>query len=61
MANGKIKARWVGPGEVSLPDGTHLVPGETVYEISEGEARESDNWQPVVAEKPKPTVLGGDS
>lgn len=32
-----------------LTDGTQLVPGETVVQISEGEATDSDNWQPVNA------------
>ena len=39
-----VKARWVGPFEADLPDGTHLVPGETGVEISAGEAELSDHW-----------------
>lgn len=42
-----VKAQWVAPYEAQLPDGTVLIPGETVAEIGEGEARGSDNWKPV--------------
>lgn len=48
-----MKATWVGPGGYELPDKTPLVPGETVVDISEGEANASDNWEPVKA-APKP-------
>lgn len=51
-----VKARWVGPYEADLPDGTHLVPGETVVEISAGEAEGSDNWE--VQGQPKKTSKG---
>lgn len=40
-----VKARWIGPFEADLPNGTHLVPGETVVEISAGEAEGSDHWE----------------
>lgn len=46
-----VKARWVGAFEAELPDGTVLVPHETVAEISAGEAQESDHWQPVGSKK----------
>lgn len=42
-----IRATWTGPAGCKLPDGTELVPGETVAEVSAGEARISENWQPV--------------
>lgn len=42
-----VSARWVASYEAQLPDGTVLVPNETVVEIGEGEAKASDNWQPV--------------
>ena len=48
-----VNAKWVGPYEAQLPDGTVLVPGETVVEIGEGEARASDNWQPTGGPTPK--------
>lgn len=40
-----VKARWIGPFEADLPDGTHLVPGETVVEIPAGEAESSAHWE----------------
>lgn len=46
-----VSARWVAPYVAQLLDGTVLVPGETVVEIPEGEARESDNWAPAKASK----------
>lgn len=42
-----IRATWTGPAGCKLPDGTELVPGETVAEVPAGEARGSENWQPV--------------
>jgi len=39
-----VKALWVAGYEASLPDGTVLVPNETVAEIPAGEAEVSDNW-----------------
>lgn len=42
-----VKARWVAPYEAFLPDRTLLVPGETVAEIPETEAKASDHWEPV--------------
>lgn len=50
MADSKpkiVKAKWVAPYEASLPDGTLLIPGESVIELPEGEAQSSENWQPV--------------
>lgn len=49
MASETVKALWVGPFEAELPDGTKLVPRETVVEIPVGEAEESDYWEPVKA------------
>lgn len=43
------RAKWVGPYEAVLADGTVLLPGETIIEISEGEAKESAHWEPVAA------------
>jgi hypothetical protein len=48
-----VSARWVGPYEAQLPSGIVLIPGETVVEIGEGEAKDSDNWQPVRGSAPK--------
>jgi hypothetical protein len=42
-----VEAVWVGPSGYTLPDGTGLVPGETVAKLSEGEAMASANWEPV--------------
>lgn len=53
-----VKALWVGPFEADLPDGTHLVPGETVVEVSAGEAAESDHWE--TQSQPKKTPKGDD-
>lgn len=50
---GMIDALWVGPGGQVLADGTDLEPGVTVVQISEGEAVESDNWQPVPVKNSK--------
>lgn len=50
---GMIDATWVGPGGHVLPDGTDLVPGVTVVQITKGEANESDNWEPVVDKSSK--------
>ena len=45
MASGTVKAKWVASYEAELPDGTALVPGETIVEISKDEAEVSDNWE----------------
>ena len=45
MASGTVKAKWVGTYEAELPDGTQLVPGETVVDLPRDEAEGSDNWQ----------------
>lgn len=42
--SGTVKAKWVGTYEAELPDGTQLVPGETVVELPRDEAEGSDNW-----------------
>lgn len=52
------KALWIGPYEADLPDGTHLVPGETVVEVSAGEAEASDHWE--VQNLTKKTFEGAD-
>ena len=39
MASGTVKATWVGSYQGELPDGTQLVPGETVVEIPAGDVR----------------------
>lgn len=56
-----VDARWVGVFEAALPDGTTLVPGETVVQIPEAEAKASDNWEvvsgssrPKTESKPEP-------
>lgn len=54
MAVKLVNARWVGPGTQVLPDGTELIPGETVIAISDGEATDSDNWEKVGGKPSKP-------
>lgn len=41
-----VEATWVAPFEASLPDGTVLVPNETVARIPEAEAQDSTHWRP---------------
>lgn len=48
-----MKALWVGSFEAQLPDGTRLIPGETIADIPAGEAEESANWEPVGKKKAK--------
>jgi hypothetical protein len=43
----KIDARWVAGFHAIAPDGTPLIPGETVAKVGVDEARDSDNWEPV--------------
>lgn len=57
MASGLVKALWVAGFHAELPNGTALIPGETVCQITEGEAAQSDNWQLVPA-KTKPADSG---
>ena len=45
MASGTVKAKWVGTYEAELPDGTSLVPNETVVDLPRDEAEGSDNWE----------------
>ena len=52
MAAKTVKAKWVGPYEAELPDGTPLIPGETLVELGGDEAEASDNWEIV---KGRPT------
>lgn len=40
-----VQAKWVAGFEAQLSNGTILVPGETVVELSRGEAEGSDNWE----------------
>lgn len=40
-----VKATWVAPFVGELPDGTQLIPNETVVEIPAGEAEASDHWR----------------
>lgn len=47
-----VKARWVAGFTAELPDKTTLVPGVTVADIPADEAKNSDHWQPVKADKP---------
>lgn len=46
---GLVDATWVGPSGYSLSDGTVLAYGETVCEVPDFEATDSDNWHPVPA------------
>jgi hypothetical protein len=57
-----VDAIWIGPSGYQLVDGTVLEYGETVVQISEGEALASDHWfyeAPVVDEKGKNTNASG--
>lgn len=49
-----VNARWVAGYRAQLPDGTQLVPGETVAAVPAGEAAESANWQPEQDPAPAP-------
>lgn len=42
----RVKARWVGPAGRALIDGTKLVPGETVAQITAYELENSKHWEP---------------
>lgn len=53
-----IRAKWIGPYEAAMPNGVTLIPGETIIEISEGEAKQSAHWQPVSA--PRKTAVKSD-
>ena len=53
-----IDARWAASFEAVAPDGTALIPGQTIYKVGRDEARDSDNWEPV--RKAKPTTDAGD-
>lgn len=44
--SGTVLARWKPLYSVTLPDGRTLKPGGTA-EISAGEAKASDHWEPV--------------
>ena len=39
-----VLATWVGAGDVQLPDGTVLHPGDQA-QVGKAEAEQSDNWQ----------------
>lgn len=56
MGELKVKALWVGPFEAQVPDGTVLIPGETVYEVTAGEAEQSAYWQPLKAQRNEPKL-----
>lgn len=45
-----IAARWTPGYPTELADGTPVEPG-SVHQVPAGEAKESDNWQPVRAPK----------
>lgn len=53
MAKKHVNARWVAPFEAQLPDGTPLVPNETVVPISADEAKDSDHWEATGGKPPK--------
>jgi hypothetical protein len=54
MAAKTVKARWVASYKAELPDGTELVPDETVVEdLPRAEAEDSDNWELVGGTKKK--------
>lgn len=59
MANDTCKALWVAGFRAILPDGTELVPGETVVTMPRAEAEASDHWRPVGSRKPKTTPADG--
>lgn len=49
MTSELVDAKWVAPFEAFLADGTALIPGESVVEISRGEAEQSTHWEVVSA------------
>lgn len=51
MTERTIKATWIGPF-VGERGRQQLIPGETVVDVPESEARNSTNWQPVEAPAP---------
>lgn len=46
--DGKVNARWIGPGGYKLLDGTDLAPGTTVVRVGVFELL-SDHWEPADA------------
>ena len=48
-----VNARWVAPFEAQLPDGTPLIPGETVVPVPADEAKDSDHWEPTGGKPPQ--------
>lgn len=56
-----VDATWRGPWGYVLPDGTALIPGETVKQVPEFQANDDDYWEPVKSTKSsKNTPSGGD-
>lgn len=56
---GKIDAKWIGPWGYKLPDGTELIPGETVRPVPEDQANDDPYWSPVELPKPKDNPPSG--
>lgn len=56
MSAETVEALWVGPYEVSLPDGRRLTPGLSTCQVGRDEAEASDHWQPVKAKAPTPAI-----
>ena len=56
MADGKVKALWIGDHGYKVVNGPELVPCETIVEIPAFEAEESPNWKPLETTPKGPTV-----
>jgi hypothetical protein len=67
MANaipeGYVEATWTGPYQAQIlqHDGTLVdaTPGDTTCIVPAGEAKASDHWRPVKADKPTLTEKAG--
>jgi hypothetical protein len=42
-----VDATWNGPWGYTLPDGTLLIPGETVRQVPQFQANDDPYWEPV--------------
>lgn len=57
-----VDATWIGPWGYKLPDGTALIPGETVWPVSEDQANDDPYWSYVAPKQTKTSTppSGGD-
>lgn len=56
-SNDIVNAKWVGPYDGELADGTVVISGETVVPVPAGEAKDSGYWEPTGG---KPAKKDGD-